>query len=371
MKVYPVLDLMEPENLVGQHAIWNNKLQVKVPFQWGGLVQKYRKLDEPAYGRETIGEEVALLQALAARKWAPPVGDWVFFETVISEHPGVRWADPLGAIGYEMTDAHTLSSGEFSLSNFRTSGLVEGSPGAWGDLDKPGNIVNGYLVDVRRSWWDHLRYVGPIPPIPSHVEDRDALVRDLQRNGQFPFHQRTQPYQEYLLDNVWHLAERDVPARAMKLSFLPGPGESALDLGCCTGGFLQWAAARGAGPLVGVDAQPEFINLARRVARANGWNICFWDRDLSQNFHALVDWLQGYFPLGIDHLLLLSMGKHLREGALWRWVDALKARHIYLETNAQHAGGPYHYWEEVQARGGQDLGFTEDRNLRRIYRIDR
>ena len=166
MKVYDVLDLTAPGVVIGKHAVWippadpRGLYGIKVPFQFGGRVQKYRHPTEATYDLATLGTEYTLLMWLALQRCASPLGDWVYFKTVISEHPGTWWADPCGAYGWEMADADRMRTvGKATdpvLRAMRSAGDVTGSAGAWGDLLHPdrGNIRNGYIIDVRRSGFD-------------------------------------------------------------------------------------------------------------------------------------------------------------------------------------------------------------------------
>ncbi|MEK7705628.1 MAG: hypothetical protein AAB426_11765, partial [Myxococcota bacterium] len=170
MRTIPLLDATAPGVTVGRHSIWTG--EVKVPFQFGGRVQKYQHTAEASYDPgDVIPHEVAILRALGAKEMAPPVGDLVFVETLISEHPGGWHADPMGAWGYEMADATKLPPGRFSIEAMRRLPIT-GSEGAWNDISVPGrdNVVNGYLVDVARSRFDMLRWTGAdLPALPSRT----------------------------------------------------------------------------------------------------------------------------------------------------------------------------------------------------------
>lgn len=388
MKIYDTLDLTEPGVVIGQHGIWLPDRGIKIPFQWGGRVQKYRKPLEASYPLDLIAEEVALLHWLSDHRMAPPIGDWVYFKTVISEHPGAWWADPCGAYGYEMCNAHDLAPGRAAVEGLPVADrirnlalshgdLITGSPGAWNDLNKPGNVVNGYLVDARRSGWDRLRWNGALPVMPRFWEDRDLLRADLRRDGQFPFRERDLPYQEFYLGQ-WFPGERDVRTRAKLLTFLPLVGETVLDCGTQIGGFLHHAVL-GTAPFevdghparawyVGIDSQPEYVDLARRLARANGWNLCFRQMDLGTEAHRLVAWLALLWGQGPDHCLLLSMTKHLpgTDAGVWTLHDLIRPGMLYLETNAVKPD-TYPLRPEVEARGGRYVGDSHDRNCRRLY----
>lgn len=383
LKTYDTLNLYAKDLTLGKHGIWWPEQALKIPFQFGGQIQKYRYPHEQAYPLDLLREEVGLLRWLAAHRLAPPIGEWVYFKTVISDHLGAEWHDPCGAYGYHMANAHSLPPGALaqvppdavdSVIRLLAGDRITGSPGAWNDLNKPGNVVNGYLVDARRSGWDRLRWHGPMPQLPQYEEDLAALHRDLRTEGQFPYKARSQPYQEYYLDGQWWAAEREVVARAALLGFEPRRGEAVLDIGCQAGGFLQYARLQSQDPTgglyVGLDVNAAYTDLAQRLARANGWNLCF--RTLSIEAPATLDWLGALWGprfQQIDHVLLLSMLKHFSAGetTLWRIVDTLQARHTYLETNAVKEGALSPLSVGVRERGGDLAGWSHDRNVRACY----
>lgn len=377
MNVQSTLDLIAPGAVMGKHAAWLPHVEIKVPFQFGGRIQKYCHPHEPAYDRSSIAVEIAILRMLAEKGLAPPIGDMVFFESVISQHLGALWIDPCGAYGYEMCDARRLPHGPVTseaVADLRRDGVLVGSDGAWSDLllESRENIVNGYIIDVRRTAWDMFRFSGPVAPLPDIPEKNLHVL--LRTDGAFPFRARELPYQDYWLRDQWFPGEREVPDRARLLGFLPSVGESVLDLGCCTGGFLQFASLLGASRVVGLDTQDEFLRLAQDIARVNNMNYCACMTNLAVPSLSLVRWLNDLFPQEIDHLLCLSMGKHISEASMWWWIDQLPARHVYIETNAIDPAAPpesWHHWAGVMARGGRHVGFSRDRNVRALYRIDR
>jgi len=373
---------------VGRHSIWLSpeylkgsgttvgegltelSCGVKLPFQFGGRVQKYKAVGEASYPQSTIADEYGLVQWLASKRWAPPVYGWVGFEEVISGHAVPGWSDPTGAYGYLQADANKLSEpGKFSVATLRKTGMVAGSEGAWNDLLKQGNVINGYLVDVRRSWWDRLHWQGPVPPMPTMAPKN--LYGRLYSIGSFPFGERDEPYQDTWQAGRWIQGARRIESRAKDLGFIPERGESVVDLGCCTGGMLQYASLTA--PYLrctGIDSQEEFLELARDLARAAGMNINYKQADLKNDPEAAIDIIKQIYPYGVDHVLMLSMGKHLGDSH-WLLVDELlkMSRNIYLESNAVNDKNPFPWREEVEVRGGVHVGDSNDRNLRRLYHI--
>lgn len=370
MRTIPILDATAPPGVVfGRHAIWAPQIGIKVPFQWGGLATKYQRREAAVPLGESLAHEIAILRSLAAEGMAPTIGEPVFVETLISEHPGGWHADPCGAYGYGMADATQLPPGRFSLDRMRQLPIV-GSDGAWGDVMKPGNVVNGYLVDVRRSAFDMLRWTGGDLFGLARDEGPADLALEVHRRCQFPAGARAEAYQDFYLAGHWQRGQRRVVERAQLLGFAPAPGEVVLEIGCQSGGFLQLAALAGA-EAIGVEVDGDYVDCARRLAGAAAQNICVRQLDAVAERDVLLAWVRQRWPRGIDHLLLLSMEKHLGEAAMFDLIDAIGARTTYVETNAVSATRPWKLRSEVEARGGHHVGDSTDRNQRRLYRIER
>ena len=378
MKTIPIVDATLSGAVVGRHSIWSPALQIKIPFSWCGKLTKYQHAETGYDPEGTIPHELAILRALAREGMAPPIGDLVRVETLISEHPGAWHADPFGAWGYEMADATKLPPGRFSLEAMQRLPIV-GSPGAWSDITVPGrgNVVNGYLIDVRRSAFDMLRWDGVVAPLPRVEQDLEALRARVHRECQFPPGERAEAYQDFWLGCVIERGQRRVVERAAAMGFSPQPTETVLDIGCQSGGFLQLASRAGA-RAVGVEVDPGYVDCARALARSCGQNISIRQLDVVREREAFLAWVRACFPGGVDHLLLLSMEKHLGDRFMFDLIDAIGARRVYIETNAVTADsgegpepvGAMKLYPMVAQRGGRHVGNTRDRNLRRLYQIE-
>ena len=101
------------------------------------------------------------------------------------------------------------------------TGIISASPGAVNDIYVPkrNNIVNGYLIDVRRTIWDMMR-------INKEWEDKNplnynekitTLRKKIEELGQFPFKERKTPYQSYYLNDVYKDGSRDTLYRYEKM----------------------------------------------------------------------------------------------------------------------------------------------------------
>lgn len=410
------LDLTHPEIIVGRHSAWvppavyaallraeglpvptvdlgepgaapREIIGLKLPFQLDGRIVKYTHPHEAKYDVfPGLSNEYAMLQALADQGAAPPVNRPVFVRTLTST-PGGKgdpYADPRGAHAYEMVDAEALPRGDFRGVQWMVDTLpISGSVGAWGDVTKPGNIVNGYLIDVRRSGHDLLRWDGPAPwgwpAVPPTRALLGALEDRVRRECQYPPGIRPEPYQDFYLMDRWISGSRRVEARARAMGFDPGPGESVLDVGCQSGGFLQWAALQqsaygvgACGILAGIDVIPEYIACAEALRVAARQPIQYKQADVVADFLGTVKWIKTTYPAGVDHLLLLSMEKHIGD-ALWLLIDEVNPGVAYVETNAyaEGRGDKAGVEARILARGGTYVGDSNDRNPRRMYRIPR
>jgi hypothetical protein len=356
--------------VAGRHAIWLPNLQLKIPFQFGGRVTKYQHA-EPSYDpADTLPHELAILRALAAAGMAPPIGELVHVETLISEHRGAWHADPVGAWGYEMADADALPPGRFSLEAMRALPIA-GSPGAWGDIGKPGNVVNGYLVDVRRSAWDMLRWTAarleplaaatarpgraararaPRLSVPTRrarrgvsglLDRRRARARPAPRQGARrraglpPRVRRQRARHRHAVGRL--PAARRAPRRAAR-----SPASSSSRL-------------RRLRPRAGAELPAEHLHpadgrerRARRVPRVGA-------RVLPRRRRPPAAALDGEAP---------RRARDVRPRRRDR-----RAPRLRRDNAVGVDDGPMKLWPDVAARGGRHVGDSRDRNLRRLYQI--
>ena len=98
------------------------------------------------------------------------------------------------------------------------------------------------------------------------------------------------------------------------------PGDAVLDLACGHGRIANRLAERGA-TVVGLDATPSFLELAREDARQRGVAVSYVQRDIreldeSQRFDAVVSWFTayGYFDDETNRDVLRRVQRALRPG---------------------------------------------------------
>jgi hypothetical protein len=93
----------------------------------------------------------------------PPVGDLIFIKKVFSDIGDYAIFDEVGMFGYEMVNVITLPPGTFDLNvvnEMIENNVIQASIGAKNDLTNVSrkNLVNGYCIDVRRSFRPDLPF---------------------------------------------------------------------------------------------------------------------------------------------------------------------------------------------------------------------
>ena len=278
---------------VGKHSIWIPELNMKFPFHYNGHFVEYKHWDrgqhaesiykhkfgalDLSFSRESmfnIVEEYMLFDLLSKKDMSPKVNGFFYIRSLISNFFGGKYCDPKGAYGYYMEDAAKLKETEFDFHAFRRefikTDLIVCSDTALGDILEPSrnNHINGRIVDIRRSIQDavHLNMntnngeniIWNIVEEIQHNEDAGNLKRQVQELGQFPFKDRSQPYQSYYLGKELIKGTRDIQYRFKKFEIPEDlKGKTVLDLGCCLGAVCQFAYMRGARGILGIDYQQE------------------------------------------------------------------------------------------------------------------
>lgn len=191
------------------------------------------------------------------------------------------------------------------------------------------------------------------------------FTEEMIKYGSFPKGERPEPYQEYYLNGSWQKGQRDIIKRTELMKFNPTKGDIILEIGCQTGGFLQYAWLKGSRNIYGIDIDKDYLRLARELNNRNGFGINYLNYDITDNNFSEV--LKPF--INIDYLLLMSMGKHISEKRLFEIIDYLKPKTVYIETNAVNNKNPYPHLNEIKKRNGVVLSRTYDRNERILYKI--
>lgn len=391
----------------GKHALYVPELGLKIVWSYNGRIESYVDWDKGRNAAAILGHtfndgtrgfdpeslesvinEYLIFEELAAAQMAPPVRGLAFIRNMVSDFLyGSRHCDPRGCYGFFIDDAGRLGTpGRFDLEEFRTryieSGRIRATDNAVGDLQKADNVVNGYLIDVRRTLRDMIQLAdrsefADVRQAIEQAADEAALVRKIRDKTVYPKGEKLHNYQSYRLGDRTVEGERKIPYRFERMG-LPDrlEGRSVLDLGCNLGAMCIEAYARGARQVVGLDIDPDYIECARDLARANGYQINYLQMDLRRVEEAAA-FACSYFKKPIDLLFALSICEPL-DGSWQRLLELLDWKTAYLESyNAPQELESDHVKEIRRFLDGQSfmraeyLGQTHDHRPRCLWRLEK
>ena len=392
----------------GKHCVWIPERGMKIIWSHNGKIEALRDwnkgrnkeallngtFNDSTFGWEeesyrSILDEYFLMKRMADLDMAPTVGSLFYIKNMISDNIyGALHCDPLGRYGYYVKPAQYLEEGKFSVGRFNKefvdTNKVKASVGALGDLEKESNIINGYLIDVRRTIWDmiQLNYTDEMYKSlwdkHRYREDKEKIKEKVKKMGQFPYGSRKQHYQSYWLGDEYVGGSRDTLYRFNKMGIPEDmKGQTVLDLGCCIGSICSEVYRRGARKVMGLDNQREFIDCARDIARYNGHQINYLQSDLS-SADSVVEFVRKYYGPSLTTVFCLSLFKHIQE-RLWYILNNIPWNVCYIEShNAPEGLKTGHVIEMQQAMENYFgkinvtcLGLTEDRSPRVIWKVVR
>ncbi|MBU0777857.1 hypothetical protein KKH23_10885 [Patescibacteria group bacterium] len=178
----------------GKHSIWIPEPEMKIVWSYNGKITSFRDWDKGDQAKEiadktfnaenrywdreslqSIMNEYLIFKKLAEFQLAVPIKGVFYIKNVVSDfYPGVMTSDSKGVYGYFMRDAYNLKDhGQYRFNekpnNYgyyrididlpdrftnHIEPLLDISDGAKGDMRKEDNVINGYLIDIRRSMFD-------------------------------------------------------------------------------------------------------------------------------------------------------------------------------------------------------------------------
>jgi hypothetical protein len=169
------------KSIMGKHCVWIPLLEAKVILSFQGHIEstewmrgkrsqeiKNRCLNPlPGFTMESlysIANEFRILHLLSEQRMSPSPREYLYIKSVKSKIFTDEWyTDPKGMFGYVVQDAKKLPLGRYDFSKFKSMFIdterIKANPGALGDLErKAGNLINNYIVDVRRTM-EHMMQV--------------------------------------------------------------------------------------------------------------------------------------------------------------------------------------------------------------------
>lgn len=381
--------------IIGKHCIWVPGLQMKIINSFNGKIEPFRdwkkglnakeiksgkfndNIDWDFESKKSIVSEYILAAELSKKNMMPNIGKTFHIENFISDYPyGYKYCDSKGRYGYYMDNANAQNQGEFNLETMlKTKKMIVPSERVIGDLKKGDNIVNGYLVDVRRTIWDMISldysdawFKKKWKELFELKKNAKKLKSDINALTQFPHKQRKENYQTYFMDGKYQTGSRDTLYRFNTMGIEKDlSGKSVVDFGCNLGSIAMECYNRGARPVIGFDYETDYINCARDLAKHNGMNISCVEFDMKTETPK--------FDRAIDIVFALSLYKHVKQD-LFRILKSFDWKTCYIESNASVDRNTQHAKEietGIKNTGWkyEFVGMTEDRSPRCVWRIER
>jgi len=179
----------------GKHSIWVPGPELKIPWSYNGKITSFRdwekgknaeEIEDRTFNSEnrywdreslqSIMNEYLIFKKMADLLLAPPIKGMFYIKNVVSDFiPGTLTSDSKGVYGFNIRNAYNMGeSGHYTFNEPANSygyykvdylpdrfekhiePLLDISDGAKGDMRKEDNVINGYLVDIRRSMFDNM-----------------------------------------------------------------------------------------------------------------------------------------------------------------------------------------------------------------------
>jgi hypothetical protein len=179
----------------GKHSVWAPGPEMKIPWSYNGKITSFKHWEKGKDAEEiknrtfnsenrywdreslqSIMNEYTIFKKMADLQLAPPIKGMFYIKNITSDFiPDVLTNDTKGVYGYYMRDAYKIKDqGHYTFNCIPSAygyydtehlpdrfekhiePLLVISPGAKGDMKKEDNIINGYLIDIRRSIFDMM-----------------------------------------------------------------------------------------------------------------------------------------------------------------------------------------------------------------------
>lgn len=206
---------------------------------------------------------------------------------------------------------------------------------------------------------------------------KEELKKQINALTQFPYKERSQPYQSYYLKDEGYVhGTRQTLYRfdVMKISE-DLTGKSILDLGCQLGTMGMEAYRRGANPVLGIEYEKDYVNCAKALAAYNDFDITFIRGDLTAGDSVPRIVMNHFNGKPVDIVFALSLYKHVKE-AMFKVLSKIKFKTLYIEShNTGTAGLETQHVKEILSymkKYGYSpvfVDFTTDRSPRAVWRV--
>jgi SAM-dependent methyltransferase/tRNA A-37 threonylcarbamoyl transferase component Bud32 len=148
---------------------------------------------------------------------------------------------------------------------------------------------------------------------------------------------------------------------------------SILDIGCNIGRICMDAKLRGAGRAVGIDYRKDVVDAMNRYLKQKGIDVSLFAFDINEGVEPLQSIIG---PASFEYVFALSIWSHVDQQKLWGIINRFCTKVCFFED---------HYPSRVRSldklksmleenlhfRKIEFMGFTTDRGVRAVYRLEK
>lgn len=199
------------------------------------------------------------------------------------------------------------------------------------------------------------------------------MVKDIIRDGTWPFRRRSQPYQTLDISDIEITGQRDIKHR-LEVMNIPQDlsGKSVLDVGCSMGAFCIEAKRRGAEFVMGFDYQRETIEAARDLVRYLSIDIKY--ACLNVGHPKILEMVRRVSRREqFDIVFFLSVARHIinpeARRNMFNFIDNICKDVMYFEgrDDVEDKDATYKLLQRLGFKTVDFIGHTEDLQRRFIY----
>jgi len=196
-------------------------------------------------------------------------------------------------------------------------------------------------------------------------EHRDQLLQAIETSWDGKFYQSLDDSDPRGRDMAHRYAVMGVPENF--------ENASVLDIGCNIGRICMDAKKRGAARAIGIDYRKDVVDAMNAYFKQRGINVSLFTFDINEG----VDSLQSIIgPASFEYVFALSIWSHVDQQKLWSIINRFCTKICFFED---HCPSQFKSLDKLKRMLEENLhfrkiefmGFTTDRGVRAVYRLEK
>ena len=148
---------------------------------------------------------------------------------------------------------------------------------------------------------------------------------------------------------------------------------SVLDIGCNIGRICADATKRGASRAIGIDHRKDVVDAMNRHFQENRIGVSLYTFDINDGVQTLKSLIG---PAPFEYVFVLSIWSHVDKQKLWDIINTYCSKVCYFEDNSPSRVRSLDKLQSILKENLhfsriEFLGFTTDRGVRAIYRLEK